>query len=312
LTPRVSVLLPVHDGASYLEQAVRSILEQSLSDLELIVIDDGSTDGSRDISRRLEEADGRVRVVARPQTGITGALTDGLALARAELVARMDADDLALPERLEKQVAYLEAHSACVAVGTAFLVIDPRGDPIKVPDTPIAHDAIDARLLRGDGWALAHPTVMMRRATLRAVGGYRSAFDKVEDLDLFLRMAERGRLANLPEVLLHLRQHFASSTAVSGDSLDHVRLRVVREAYERRGRTAPPRIALVPHVRLDGCAQHLSWTLSAVRGRRLRQAARHARDALRAAPRRPRALAGMVRALAGATFARWLTARAQR
>lgn len=283
--PIISVLLPVYNAVDYVEEAVRSILSQTLRDFELIVIDDGSTDGSGELLTELAQQDARIRLVRRPNTGIVGALNEALVLARADLVARMDADDIAWPERLHKQAAYLAQHPECVAVGSAILVIDPLGDPIKEPEQALSHEEIDAQLLSGYGWALVHPAAMMRRQSVLAIGGYRTQYNKVEDLDLFLRLAEQGRLANLPDVLLSFRQHFTSTCVQFSDTQSRLKLDVVKEAYQRRGISLSEPLSLPKEVRLTGCAQHLSWAMFALRRGRAQQALRHIGSALQTAPR---------------------------
>src|SRR5207237_10277673 len=128
--PRVSVLLPVWNGEAFLEQAMESILRQTLSSFELIVIDDGSTDRSAAIAEEFASRDPRMRVLRRPHEGLSAALNAGIAAARGEYVARMDADDISAPDRLRKQVAYLDAHPACVAVGAWSDVVDEAGRQI--------------------------------------------------------------------------------------------------------------------------------------------------------------------------------------
>src|SRR5258706_14041022 len=117
-SPAVSVVMPVYNGERYLASAIDSILAQTFTDFELIAVDDGSTDSSLPMLKRYAERDPRVRVISRPNTGIVGALSDAIAAARAPLIARMDADDLSLPLRFERQVAYLSGHPQCVLVGT--------------------------------------------------------------------------------------------------------------------------------------------------------------------------------------------------
>src|ERR1051325_1151561 len=113
--PTVSVLLPVYNAERYLESALQSVLGQTFSDFEVIAVDDGSKDNSKKILERFAANDPRIRVISRPNTGIVGALNDGLAVARGEFIARMDADDVALPGRFQAQLDYLRGHPDCIA-----------------------------------------------------------------------------------------------------------------------------------------------------------------------------------------------------
>jgi hypothetical protein len=205
--PRVSVVLPVYNGEPFLAEAVDSILAQSFRDFELIAIDDGSRDASGEILASLARADRRVIALHQANAGVVAALNRGLTLARGELIARMDADDVAHPERFARQVAFLDAHPDIAVVGCAVTLIDEGGAPMRDVAYPGTPEAV-AQFLE-IGAALAHPTVMMRREAVLAVGGYRAAYRHAEDYDLWLRMAERYRLTNLPDRLLHYRQHQA-------------------------------------------------------------------------------------------------------
>ncbi len=135
-TPSISVLMPVYNTERYVAEAIESILAQTFGDFEFIIVNDGSTDDSLAILRRYEQQDQRIRLITRPNTGIVGALNDGLALARAELVARMDADDVSLPERLGKQRDFMSSHPGCVAMSTAYTIMDPDG--LEMWDVPLA------------------------------------------------------------------------------------------------------------------------------------------------------------------------------
>ncbi|MBV8753423.1 MAG: glycosyltransferase [Hyphomicrobiales bacterium] len=203
--PRVSVVLPVYNGEAFLTEALNSILAQSFRDFELIAIDDGSSDASGEILARLAKADSRVIVLVQENAGIIASLNRGLALARGEFIARMDADDVAHPERFARQVAFLDTRPDVAVVGCAVTLIDEIGKPIRDVDYPGTPETVAAFLETGS--ALAHPAVMMRRDTVRAVGGYRAAYRHAEDYDLWLRLAPRYPLANLPDRLLRYRQH---------------------------------------------------------------------------------------------------------
>jgi glycosyltransferase involved in cell wall biosynthesis len=242
--PTVSVLMPVYNAEPYLAEAVESIQGQTFADFEFLIVDDGSTDRSRDLLERYAASDVRLRLTSRTNTGYTVALNELLGSANGEFVARMDADDVALPQRLARQVDYLQAHHDVVCVGTAVHLIDAAGRFLRDGHPGMDHEAIQRRALAGD-CPLNHPSVMLRRAAVEAVGGYRAEFEPAEDLDLWLRLGEVGRLTNLPEVLMKYRQHPGSF------SEQHQRLQLERsaaavlEACRRRG-IAPHAVALRP------------------------------------------------------------------
>jgi hypothetical protein len=207
--PRVSVVMPVFNGETYLADAVESVLRQTLHEVELVAVDDGSWDGSRAILQAFERADPRVRLVVNDQNlGVSGARNRGWRAARAPYIACLDADDIALPHRLSGQVAFLDAHPSVAAVGGAAITMDRAGRTISVRRYPRSPRAIRATLLRHN--CLAHSAVTMRRSALEAVGGYR--FPCVEDYDLWLRLSERFELANLAEPVLLHRLHLTQQS----------------------------------------------------------------------------------------------------
>ena len=157
-SPAVSVLLPVFNGIRHLREAVDSILGQTFADFEFIIIDDGSTDDSAKTLQQYAQVDSRIRLVSRPNKGLTVTLNEGVGMASAPLLARMDADDIALPQRLEKQTAYMREHPDCVLLGSAVTLIDPEGLPIRQMCSEQTHEEIDyAHLNRG--WPIVHPAV---------------------------------------------------------------------------------------------------------------------------------------------------------
>ena len=209
-TPRVSVLFPVYNGGPYLAEAVQSLLSQTFADFEILAINDGSSDASLPTLKQLAQQDARLRVISRENRGLIATLNEGMERARGEYLARMDADDIALPERFAAQVRFLDANPEVVAVGTRALLVDAEGWPLRPFAELTDHAAIDAAHLQGQGGTIVHPSVMMRAEALRAVGGYNDRYPHAEDLDLFLRLAEFGRLANLPDILFHYRQQLES------------------------------------------------------------------------------------------------------
>ena len=206
--PVVSVCMPAYNCQRYVAEAIESILGQTLRDFEFLIIDDGSTDGSLPILEGYAARDPRIRLTSRPNSGVPATLKELVDQSRGEFIARMDADDIALPERFEKQVNYLRAHPDCVVVGCRVWETDAEGDSIREYFTLADHDEIDAFHFRMTGPALVHPSIMLRRDAVLAVGGYRNFL--IEDLDLYLRLAEYGRIARVPEFLLKYRIHSAN------------------------------------------------------------------------------------------------------
>jgi GT2 family glycosyltransferase len=209
--PRVSVVLPVYDGEPFLAEAMKSILAQTFRDFELIAIDDGSRDASGNILDCFAREDDRVTALHQPKAGMIAALNRGLALARGEFIARMDQDDVSHPERFARQVAFLDAHPEIAVVGCAVTLVDEGGNRIRDADYPVTPEAVVAFLERGA--PLAHPAVMMRRDAVHAAGGYSAAYRHAEDYDLWLRIAERHRIANLSDRLLLYRQHASKQSS---------------------------------------------------------------------------------------------------
>ena len=237
MTPRVTVVMPVFNGERFIGEAVASALASSFRDFEILVLDDGSTDGSLAAARRAAGGDARLRIVRLPHGGVAAARNAGLREARGGLIANLDSDDVMLPERLALQVAYLDSHPECVAVGGRSLVVDAAGTPLQVVGRLFTHLEIDAALLGGHGGSLGSDTAMFRKHTAQAIGGYEDKLTATgEDHDLWLRLAEVGRIANLPDVLTRYRVH---DTNVSGGKDSQTRrlpvtLDNLARAFERR------------------------------------------------------------------------------
>jgi hypothetical protein len=202
--PAVTVLIPAHNAGTFLREAVDSILAQSFTDFECLVIDDGSTDGAVDALRAIP--DPRLRIECNPRNlGLIATLNRGLELARAPLLARMDADDVALPQRLDRQVEAFAAEPRLALLGTWATLIDPLGRSAGLTRTPTEHHAIVRAILRNN--AFIHPSVMARNAVLRALGGYPADALHAEDYALWLRVTARHQVGNLPEPLMRYRIH---------------------------------------------------------------------------------------------------------
>lgn len=188
------------------ERRRRLRLRQTLSDLELLVIDDGSIDETADILASYRTRDQRVTVIKQAREGFVAALNRGLAHAKGALIARLDDDDVAAAERLQRQVSYLNDHQEVVLLGTWGEVIDGRGRLQRRRLQPPANPKTLASTLPRTN-PFIHSSVMFRAAIARQLGGYRKAFDMFADYDLWLRLSEAGEVANLPKALVQYRQH---------------------------------------------------------------------------------------------------------
>jgi GT2 family glycosyltransferase len=207
--PLVSIVMSVYNGDSFLCEAMDSILRQSFSDFEFLIVDDGSTDCSASILDSYERIDPRVHVYRQGNSGLIASLNSGCGIARGKYIARMDSDDIAMKERVMSQVHFMEAHPTVAVLGGAVQLIDAAGKVLSTARYPVKHCEIQQALL--DSNVMWHPTVLMRKAAFVAVGGYRNVVH-AEDYDLWLRIAEHYQLANLVEVILKYRIHPAQGS----------------------------------------------------------------------------------------------------
>jgi hypothetical protein len=202
--PKVSVLMPVWNAERYLASAIESILTQTFSDFELVIIDDGSTDRTPIVIR--DYHDHRIRRVDNEKNiGITKSLNFGLETVRGEYVARMDADDISSPQRLTRQVECLDANPHVALVTSRASKVDARGARLDVIQTPLTSDILRRRLRIGN--CIAHGSVMMRTEAIRLLGGYDESMERAQDYDLWLRLSEKHDLMCLPETLYAWREH---------------------------------------------------------------------------------------------------------
>ena len=201
----VTVALPVYNAMPYLPEAVESILHQTFSDFNFIIINDGSTDGSQEYLDSIE--DSRVTVVHQENRGLGTTLNRSLEMCNTEYYARMDADDISLSGRLEAQYRFLETRKDIVLLGTqiAFIIAEKL---FRAPLIPICDRHIEKLLIRGKP-SLCHSSIMIRTNIAKEIGGYRIK-GAGEDFDFFLRMGETGKLANLSQVLHRYRMHLGS------------------------------------------------------------------------------------------------------
>jgi glycosyltransferase involved in cell wall biosynthesis len=219
VTPAISVVLPVRNGERFLREAVDSVLAQTFEDFELIVVDDGSSDSTPSIVRGYD--DPRLRLLERPPEGLVPALNAGLAAARAPLIARMDADDVSAPGRLERQRSRIEASPSYGMVATWSQVLDEHGQEVRVEVLPLDPGDLARRLLLRNPFR--HGSTLLRKEAVDGVDGYRDEYGHSEDYDLWARLVRAGwSLAVVPEVLYGYREH---RDAITRTDPDRVRLR---------------------------------------------------------------------------------------
>ncbi|MEX0644400.1 MAG: glycosyltransferase [Parvularculaceae bacterium] len=283
--PRLSVVMPVYNGERYLAAAVDSILSQSEPDFEFIILDDGSADASGEIIARYAGRDSRIRhIIGGANKGITARLNEGLSLARAPLIARMDHDDISLPQRFERQFALLEAQPQVVLVGSRVVIIDPDGDELIEMGDALTHEDINRGLMSGAGQLVYHPSVMFRREAALAIGGYDESFPSVQDLDFFLKLGERGRIENLAEPLLKYREHFGKMGATHRVAQEREIDRAIAAAHARRGTKADATAARARRKPESPVATFRKWGWWALKGGRVGAARKHALRAFARAP----------------------------
>ena len=211
--PAISVAMSVYNGEQFLVEAIESVLGQSYADFEFLIVDDGSKDASTSIISNFAAQDSRIRPILRENRGLIASLNEMLELARAPIVARMDADDASQPERFALQKAFLDEHPDYGVVGTWSQEFDEDGQDMvgTGPDQPINHEGLLAGIETGEQ-LVCHPTAMYRRDIVRSVGGYHAAFRHCEDYDLWLRLANVTKLGNVPQRLLRYRRHMGQIT----------------------------------------------------------------------------------------------------
>lgn len=201
--PKISVIMPAYNAEKYIGEAIDSILCQTYADFEFIIINDGSSDRTEEIILSYNDS-GIVYVKNKKNLGVTVSLNRGLELAGGEYIARMDADDISMPERFEKQVAYLDLHCHAAVVGSNIEIFNTNG----VVST--GWSSTDPSQMKVDlffSCGLAHPSVMMRHDVIRELGGYDPNYNGLEDYELWCRVIEKHEITTLPDVLLRYRIH---------------------------------------------------------------------------------------------------------
>lgn len=202
--PKISVIMSVYNGEKYLSPAVESILNQTYRDFEFIIINDGSVDKTQDILEEFQKQDNRIKIVSRTNKGLVYSLNEGVSLARGEYIVRMDADDVSAPERLQKQLEYVQRHDLVVC-GTWAEEINTLGNKIKELKYPPSTEKIKFYTLLHNPFI--HSSVMFRKDVFEKVGGYRAFFKHIEDYEFWTRIVFKYKTGNITEPLLKYRIH---------------------------------------------------------------------------------------------------------
>lgn len=257
---KISVVMAAFNAEKYLREAMDSILAQTYGDLELIVLDDKSTDGSLQILKEYAAADPRVVVLENEQNmGLTKSLNKGLAVAKGEYIARMDADDISVPDRFAKQVAFLDSHPDYSFVSCIGRYIDEEGREEQLRLFPETHEEICAMMPKVD--AVMHPGVMFRREDIARIGNYCEDFRVVQDYDLWFRgMAAGYKFYNIQEPLVLFRRNDSYNTRKS-KAYRLVDYRVRKKGYKlnkiplhkRVYLIVPLALAYIPPKVMDKC-----------------------------------------------------------
>jgi len=256
MNARLSVILTAFNGMPFLPAAVESIRNQSFSDFTFIIVDDGSTDGTEEYLRSIQ--DDRIKVFRQANSGLGAARNTALSHCATEYVAVMDQDDLSLRDRLQSQVTYLDSHRDVVAVGTQveFIVSDSVQ---KAPSMPTLHEEIEQRLMGGRA-GVCHPSLMYRAADAVTVGGYPVGV-MGEDVTFCLKLAERGKFANLPETHFRYRLHAGQASTSRNRDLIRANHYAAHCALCRRNNSPQPTIETF--IRNASWMKCLRWYLEA-------------------------------------------------
>jgi GT2 family glycosyltransferase len=251
--PAISVAMSVYDGERFLALAIESILAQTFTDFEFLILNDGSKDGSQAIIDSYAAQDPRIRAIHRENRGLVASLNQLLDEAKAPLVARMDCDDICLPTRFEQQIAFMADHPDYGVVGTWSADIDEAGEPYSLGglDHPVDHSAF-LYSIKNSGPLLCHPSVMMRRDLVRSVGGYHTAFKHCEDYDLWLRLASVTKMCSVPVRLVQYR-HWANQVSTKHAYIQQIGAAASYFAWlEREAGRVDPTVHLEALPPLDG------------------------------------------------------------
>ncbi len=203
--PEITVLMSCYNAVSFVEEAIESILAQTYKKFEFLIIDDGSTDETYSILEKYQKTDSRIRVIKKENSGLTNSLNLGLKESKGKWIARLDADDIALPERLELQLKYCQEHDVAL-IGGGAIIIDEQGDTISKYNYSDNHQQLVKRLEKGKAF-FAHSSAFFSKQSILDLGAYNELFSRAQDKDLWFRIAEKYNIACLFQSVIKLRQH---------------------------------------------------------------------------------------------------------
>ena len=218
------------NAARWLEDAVSSVLAQSFTDFEFIVVDDGSVDNTLELIQKYAASDPRIIVISKPNSGLSESLNIGISMARGRWIARLDADDICEPTRLEKQIELASTSLDLVFIGSGLTVIDEAGNKLATYCYPTRHIAL-LKHLRSARKFPPHASALYRTKMVLDLGGYRSRIHRAEDWDLWLRLSEVGELACLSEPLVRIRKHSEQISHSEGGRRQMVDSRLATVSY---------------------------------------------------------------------------------
>jgi glycosyltransferase involved in cell wall biosynthesis len=205
-SPKISVLMSVYNGEKWLHDSIESILNQTISDYEFIIVNDGSIDNSLEIIKNYQKKDNRIIIVDKKNTGLADSLNQGIKIARGEWIARIDADDISIPTRLELQYEYTHKISDVIFVGSGMIQVDSFGNQIKKYNYPEKHKDLLSNLKLVKKFP-PHSSAFYNTRIVKEIGGYRPRIERGQDWDLWLRLSTKGNLACLPDFLVCVRCH---------------------------------------------------------------------------------------------------------
>lgn len=243
--PLVSVILPCYNAEKFIEASIASIISQTYSNLEIIAIDDSSTDNTFSILQILSKNDNRIKILHNEKNaGLVFSLNKGIVNAKGKYIARMDADDISLPQRIEKQIKFMEQHTDVALCGSGYLIINSENKETGKISLPSENEEIKAALLFTN--AFAHPTVVIRKEILERCGLYEEGLVPAEDYELWIRIAENYKIANIPAYLLKYRVHESNLTLTKKENQKHAFEIILNKHAEAFGYAEP---FIVYHVK---------------------------------------------------------------